>query len=231
MVKKIPILIAIAAVSLLFTIPVLADCGEPGDIIWSELDYDQPGTDDTEFIEIRFPNGGTFENCELHLVNGGVTPPTPYHILDIGTQGAIPANKYFVWGSTGVANRDATIGDTCATNCIQNGNADGFALVDTSSGSDVIVWLYSYEGTFTYLGTTSTDIGVAENNSEPNLSCNNGPAVGIGDSYLAPPTPGNPGPTAVTLTGLSAQPAATLPALALATLALGGLLLLRRRRD
>ena len=227
MLKRILAATTVLLFSLVLVIPVLADCGSPGDIVWSEVDYDQPSTDYNEFIELRFYNSGPFTDCELRLLNGSGGTGAVYNTLDLGSV-TIPGDGYLVWGNSTVSNVDVTF--STSQNSIQNGDPDGFALVDTSSGSDVLAWLYSYEGTFTYLSTTSTDIGVSENNNSPNLSCNNGPNAGVGDSYNANPTPGVVGPTAITLSSLSAHAAAPWTGIALAGLLLGALVIVRRKR-
>ncbi len=228
----------VAALVLILTlIPAVsyaAGC-DPSNIVFSEIDYDQPGTDSTEFIELRIISATTISNCQLRLINGATpSAPTEYRTIDIA--GTYPANKYLVIGSTGVTARDITIGGNCATDCIQNGNNDGFALVDTS-GAGSLVWFISYEGQITNYNpgdgssNSSENLPVSEDNNSPNKSINNGPTGGVADAYLSEtPTPGASGPNAISLHGLGAVSGSTgLPLLGL--LALGGAALYRRRRN
>ena len=74
----------------------------------------------------------------------------------------------------------------------------------------------------------SVDIGVSENNSEPNLSCNNGPGPGVGDSYNDVPSPANQGPNSVMLNALNGS--SSLSNLVAALLVTAGLVILRKRK-
>jgi hypothetical protein len=133
--------------------------------------------------------------------------------------GNLSANTYLVWGSTGVAisaTHFVTItsggGTPCATNCIQNGSSDGFALINGST----LFGLYSYEGTLTYSSTTSLDIDCTDSavTGDTNYSCNNGPTAGHTDWYTSTNiTYGNPGPSAVSVVNLSVTPELSLAGL------------------
>jgi hypothetical protein len=169
---------------------------DPNNIIFSEIDYDQPSTDTQEFLELRIINATTISNCELRLINGANN--TTYDVIDLsGTWGP---NHYLAIGSTNIPNRDLTFGGgTCAQNCLQNGSPDGFALVDTASGAGTVVWFYSYEGTITGYDAgdgvlvDSTPLPVSENNRSPNRAIINGPNPGVADATTTEnPTPGAP---------------------------------------
>lgn len=205
-------------------------------IIFSEIDYDQPGADSVEFIELQIPAVTTISSCELRLINGATpSSPTVYRTIDLS--GSYAAGKYLVIGSTGVSPRDITIGGTCSSDCIQNGGNDGFALVDTS-GAGTLVWFLSYEGQITNYNpgdgsaNSSTNLPVSEDNNAPNNSINNGPAAGVDDSYTSTTvTPGNAGPNAISLQTLNATANSGLvTVLGGALAALAGAVLYRRRR-
>ncbi len=187
---------------------------DPNNIIFSEIDYDQPGTDSNEFLELRIINTTTISSCEIRLINGANN--SVYDTIDLaGTWGP---NKYLTIGSTNISNRDLTFGSgSCASNCLQNGTPDGFALVDTS-GSGTIVWFYSYEGTITGYdagdgnAVDSTNLPVSENNNSPNKSIINGPTAGVSDSTTTElPTPGAANqksdgtPNAISFAGMNAS--------------------------
>lgn len=118
----------------------------------NEIHYDNAGTDQGEFIEIRTAAGDDVSAARLELVNG--SNGTVYFIgalfdAEMTTDGTW---DYFVFDRP--------------TNGIQNGAPDGIVL---SNGGEVIEFL-SYEGTFeategTAAGMTSADIGVAEGSS------------------------------------------------------------------
>ena len=126
---------------------------------FSEIHYDNFGTDANEAIEIEGPGGTDVSGWRIVLYNGngGVTyEPTTTLTGSIPTQ----------------CDGRGTLAVTYAVNGLQNGAPDGFALVD---GSGALVEFLSYEGTFAAtngpaVGITSTQLTVSE---EP------APAVGV----------------------------------------------------
>jgi len=240
------LVLVVAATFVVCPVPgtVYAAGCDGANIIFSELDYDQPGTDSAEFIELRILNATTISSCELRFINGDSGGSPAQYNSAVNLAGTYAANKYLVIGSTGVGSSDLTIklggGSDCNTDCIQQGPRDGFALVDTS-GSGTVVWLYSYEGQITNYNpgdgssNSSTDLGVSENNNTPNYSIHNGTSPGVGDCYTSTTVnPGNPGPTTITLHALDARVVpfsplvVALPALGL--VAAGGVVAYRRRK-
>jgi DNA/RNA endonuclease G (NUC1) len=122
---------------------------------FSELHYDNAGTDVGEAIEIEGPAGKDVTGWSVVLYdgNGGVV----YNTTTLS--GTIPATC----GARGV------MVVNYPTNGIQNGSPDGMALVD--AGGAVIEFL-SYEGAFAATagpaaGVTSTDIIAQEASSAP----------------------------------------------------------------
>lgn len=120
---------------------------------FTEIHYDNDGVDINEAIEIEGPAGGDLTGWKVVLYNqtGGVVYDT--RVLNV----TIPATC----GTRGVV----TV--TYPSNGIQNGPADGFALVN--SAGQVVEFL-SYEGTLTAtngpaLGLLSTNIGVSQSGS------------------------------------------------------------------
>jgi len=121
---------------------------------FSEIHYDNSGTDTGEAIEIEGPAGTDLTGWSIVLYDG---------------------NGGGVYNTTALS---GTIANSCTgrgvivvsfpTNGIQNGAPDGFALVD-NTGS--LVEFLSYEGSFTATsgvaaGVTSTNIGVSELGTE-----------------------------------------------------------------
>lgn len=122
---------------------------------FSEIHYDNDGVDAAEAIEIEGPAGTDLTGWRVVLYNqtGGVSYSTTTLAATIPAQcdgrGVVAVNY--------------------PANGIQNGPADGFALVD--AGGAVIEFL-SYEGTLTATdgpaaGLLSRDIGVAEAANSP----------------------------------------------------------------
>jgi len=226
--------VAVLVLALVGYQPAYANGGCSADnIIFSEIDYDNPSTDTAEFIELRIVNATTLSDCELRLVNG--TGPANYEIIDL--TGTYSAGDYVVIGSTNVSGVDLTIGGTCSQNCIQNG-PDGFALVNTSGGGNSLVWFYSYGGDITNYdpgdGSTNASVRLKKNNGSVNInddgyanSIHNGPDAGVYDCYHDTPNPGNPGPNAVALVSLSAHPKLSWPVVGLSLLLMVGIFLFR----
>ncbi|HEY6925676.1 MAG TPA: DNA/RNA non-specific endonuclease [Steroidobacteraceae bacterium] len=124
------------------------------DIRFSEIHYDNVGTDTGEAIEVEGPAGASIDGYSIVLYdgNGGASYNTSL------LSGTIPANC----GMRGV------VVVNYPQNGLQNGSPDGFALVDAT---EHLIEFLSYEGTFAAVngpatGVTSTDI-IASENSAP----------------------------------------------------------------
>ena len=135
----------------------------------NEIHYDNAGTDVGEAIEIAGPAG---------------TDLTGWHVVlyDSAT-GGVPYSTQTLSGSlTNQANGFGFVALTYLSNGIQNGPADGIALVNAQGQ---VVQFLSYEGTLTATsgpaaGLVSTDIGVSENNDTVGLSLQ---LTGTGTTY------------------------------------------------
>ena len=117
---------------------------------FSEIHYDNFGTDANEAIEIEGPAGTDLTGWSVVLYNGN--GGVPYDTRALSGTIALRCD-----GRGVVALRYAVDG-------IQNGSPDGFALID---GAGNVVEFLSYEGVVAATdgpaaGTTSTDIGAAE---------------------------------------------------------------------
>src|SRR5687767_3049072 len=120
----------------------------------NEIHYDDGGTDANEAVEIVATAGEDLTQFRVVPYNGnGGAPYTPEVTLTAGTS-----------VSCGVSVQIAV----AAIAGLQNGNPDGFALVQ---GASTVIQFLSYEGSFTAVGgpangMTSTDIGVEEAGNE-----------------------------------------------------------------
>ncbi len=117
----------------------------------NEFHYDNVGTDQGEFIEVRVNAGGDASGLAVTLYNG--SNGSVYNTLSLGA----PAGSDGTW--------DYYVIDL-PPNGLQNGSPDGIAL---SNGGALIEFL-SYEGSFVGVGgpadgVTSTDIGQSEASS------------------------------------------------------------------
>jgi hypothetical protein len=178
----------------------------------NEIDYDQPGTDEAEFLEIVLAPGASIADYSVELYNG--SNGALYDTLTSFTAGDV-INGYTVF-TTGIL----------SSNSIQNGAPDGVALVE----SGTLVQFLSYEGSFVAVGGTadgvsSTDIVVDDSNVASAVSVG---LIGTGDEYsdftwaqnLTPSSSQvNPGQSIIP------EPAS------LALVGLGGLAMLGRRRN
>ncbi len=129
-----------------------------GQVVINEIDYDQPGTDTNEYIEVFGPGGMSVAGWSLVLYNG--SGGTVYTTVNL--TGNIPADGYLVIGTATVPNVDVTF--AAASNAIQNGAPDGAVLVNNLGA---VVDAISYEGSFTAVGGAANgmvlpDIGVAD---------------------------------------------------------------------
>lgn len=156
---------------------------------FSELHYDNFGTDAGEAIEIEGPGGTDLTGWSVVLYNGngGVTYNTQ------ALSGTIAAS---------CSGRGVVVVNY-PQDGIQNGAPDGFALIN---GTGQVVEFLSYEGVFTATngpaaGMAATDIGVAQSSSPVGQSLRRN-AVGVWQAPAAssfgacnggppPPPPGN----------------------------------------
>jgi hypothetical protein len=121
----------------------------PGVLVINEVDYDQPSTDTTEFVELK--NNGSdplaLNDFRIEFVNGNGN--SVYDSYDLGVISAsLNPGDYLVIGSQLVLDNvpagvpSALFPDL--TNNIQNGSPDGIRIVRISDGS--FVDGLSYEG-------------------------------------------------------------------------------------
>ncbi len=119
----------------------------PAHLVINEVDYDQPSTDTTEFIEIYNAGGApaSLDNLAVVLVNGSGSVEYARTALS----GMLPAGGYLVIAAPGltVAAGATVIRFAAQSNNIQNGNPDGIALFDTVAGK--VVDALSYGGAIT----------------------------------------------------------------------------------
>lgn len=150
-------------------------------VFLSEINYDYPGSDECEFIEIAVPSlARTAEDTTVSLYNGNNGAVYASETADNFTLGAnVQINGAFYdlyyW--------------ELPINGIQNGAPDGLSI----DVNGVICEFVSYEGTFTAIGgpangLTSTDIGVSDSND----AGGEGQSVQLVDGSwtMAPKTPG-----------------------------------------
>ncbi len=119
-----------------------------GGLVINEIDYDQPGTDSAEFIELYNGSVSTIDlgGYALELVNGANS--TVYNTIDLPSVDLGPGEFYVVCGdAVNVPNCDLDVSPD--GNLVQNGSPDAVALVlqpATDGAPQPIVDTVSYEG-------------------------------------------------------------------------------------
>lgn len=151
----------------------------PGHLVINEVDYDQPGSDTAEFIELY--NGGfspvDLSSLAVVMVNGSNSREYARVMLS----GTLMPGAYALVANTSVMVPAGTLRFTIGDNTLQNGAPDGVALIDTAS--DTVLDALSYEGPMPaaiitgITGTVSLVEGtvlsamVADSNTAPGSLC------------------------------------------------------------
>ncbi|HEY5945811.1 MAG TPA: lamin tail domain-containing protein [Kofleriaceae bacterium] len=122
-------------------------------LVINEVDYDQIGTDNAEYIEIYNPSSSavSLNNVAIVLINGSGSQayPTATSTIDLSTLGSLPANGYLViaGASITVSPPALKLDPSWTADEVQNGSPDGIALVNTSTNT--LIDALSYEGSIT----------------------------------------------------------------------------------
>ena len=121
------------------------DCAvvQPGGLVINEIDYDQPGTDRAEFIELYNSGASAIDLSafRLELVNGSTG--SPYNTINLPPVNLGPGEYYVVCGDAGEV-FGCGLDVSPDSNLIQNGSPDAVALVEIAGAA--IVDTVSYEG-------------------------------------------------------------------------------------
>jgi lamin tail-like protein len=168
-------------------------------LVINEVDYDQPGTDSTEFVEIynAAPYSVGLAGFSLELANGAIPPFLPYTTLSLSAAGpSIPAFGYLVVSFPGAVGSlpggTLTIPFAVATNNVQNGAPDGIRIVHVSGP---VVDALAYEGAMVGYGEGSP-AGTDDPTSAGSLArIPNGSDTsdnGVDFGFTTTPTPGAP---------------------------------------
>lgn len=136
-----PMRITTLLCSTLLTVPAFCQ------LVINEMDYDQPGTDASEYLELKntgdtpYPMAGV----RIALVNGEGGNPVIYQTYSSNAWDDLAPGGYFVLcGSTSATpNCNGTL--AAATNAIQNGSTDAIVLL--SMPDSTVIDQLSYEGT------------------------------------------------------------------------------------
>ncbi len=170
-----------------------------GTLVINEIDYDQPGADDGEFIELYNPGDEAvaLDGFVVELVNGANGEVYHSVSLSTGIEGAgdvrtLQPKGYLVIGRRKVLDAlPADVLRTELTRSIQNGSPDGVRLMN---GAGDFVDGLGYEGWMPYVSEGDAPLARESNNgtNETIARCANGVDTddNAADFAAAEPTPG-----------------------------------------
>ena len=168
------------------------DCPGP-QLVINEIDYDQPGTDAAEFVEIRNVGAAAVNlgGINLELVNGAGGGAVVYDSIALPAVSLAPGD-YFVVCANAATVPNCDLDDGPDTNFIQNGAPDAVALVQGATILDTV----SYEGDTAAPYTEGSGAGL-EDTAGPDESlsrCPDGEDTDQNDAdfFLVAVTPGAP---------------------------------------
>jgi hypothetical protein len=127
-------------------------------LVLNEIDYDQPGTDNAEFIEIKNASAEAVElaGFSVILINGAGTNPV-YRTIPL--EGSLAGGDYLVicGGGGSVPNCDLAL--PINLNVIQNGERDGVALLLEGAVFDIVAYEGDLPEPYNVTGRTLLDQG------------------------------------------------------------------------
>jgi predicted extracellular nuclease len=146
-------------------VPDASSCPEPGPptLAINEIDYDQPGSDSGEFIEIKNTGSSAIDlgSFSLELVNGSTG--TVYKTVALPAIALAPGDYYVICGNAAnVLNCDFDVSPD--SNLIQNGAPDAVALMQGAMLIDTV----SYEGDTVAPYTEGSGAGLVDSGSTGN---------------------------------------------------------------
>jgi cysteine-rich repeat protein len=127
------------------------DCGGPCPkqcLVINEVDYDQPGTDNAEFVEIFNVSSGPVSLAGHWLVPVNGNGNAPYSAVDLGASfPSLAAGQYLVviWGNVTVPAGQLKLVANMMSVILQNGSPDGVALVHVPSKQYIDALSYAGE--------------------------------------------------------------------------------------
>lgn len=130
----------------------------------NEFDYDQPGTDTAEFIEIFNPSANAIDLSlySVVLINGNNNNAIPYDTITLPSYSLLPGGFFVICGNGGhVTLCNMQLSDSA--NLIQNGSPDAIAIVETATWN--IIDVVSYEGTVIAPYAEGTGVPTTQNDT------------------------------------------------------------------
>jgi predicted extracellular nuclease len=148
----------------------------------NEFDYDQVGTDDAEYVELKNVSNHVInlDHYVLELVNGDLGGASVYSSFDL-PDFSLAANDYFVVCANNATVPNCDLDITPDTNLIQNGAPDAIGLrlngnlVDAVSYEGDAGAPYT-EGTGSSFSDTNTDVGIGLSRCDDGVDTDNNSA-------------------------------------------------------
>ena len=141
-------------------------------LVINEVDYDQIGTDNNEFVEIYNPGGTAVDLAPyaLVMVNGS----NNMEYLRVALAGMLPAGGYCVVGASTVKVPMGVIkiDFKAAADSVQNGSPDGIALINVNAKT--VEDALSYEGSMTMaqIMGIANPVNLVEGKATPEVDSN-----------------------------------------------------------
>lgn len=128
---------------------VLVLGGAPPSIVINELDYDNTGVDEFEYVEIYNPNSTTMSLAGLYLVFVNGATSAEYDAVYLGYAGSLAPGAYLMIAGAGVDVPASVqkIDPGWTTDAIENGSPDAAAIIDDVTLT--VLDSVSYEGSIT----------------------------------------------------------------------------------
>ena len=180
-----------------FTLPLallLAPLTSVAQVVINEVDYDQIGTDNAEYIEIKNVGETSFplQYLSVVFINGNNGGAVEYRTIQSASWPALDPGDYFViCGNQGLTiNCDHAA--TPATNLIQNGSPDAIVLMSSldSTVYDVLSYVGDVPGYTEGTGTSAEDTNLQDGLSLSRWPDGSDTDDNDADFVIGCPTPG-----------------------------------------
>ena len=144
----------ITKIAMVFAVAILmTNMVNAQSLVINEIDYDQPGVDSAEYVELynAGPNPVNLADFKLVMFNGSTSGNVPYDSIQLPSQTLLAGSYFVICGNSGKV-PNCNLSFTAATNCIQNAasatsttpSPDAVCLKDVQQGN--IIDVVSYEG-------------------------------------------------------------------------------------
>jgi uncharacterized protein len=131
-------------------------------LVINEVDYDQPGTDTAEFLELKNVSGSAInlDTFSVELVNGTGGGAALYQTIDL-PNASLSAGDYFVVCANATTTPNCDLDVAPDTNLIQNGSPDAVGLRQSGPLIDAL----SYQGNSGVPYTEGSGVGLDDDPS------------------------------------------------------------------